>query len=47
MRKLLCSVTPLFNKEKIKNLNKIINNNLVESSDNPSGEQLKILKLSL
>ena len=41
MRKLLCSVTPLFNKEKIKNLNKIINNNLVESSDNPSGDAIK------
>ena len=41
MRETLCTVAPLFNSEQIKNLNNVINNNLVKTVDNPSSDSIK------
>ena len=41
MRETLCTVAPLFNSEQIKNLNNVINNNLVKNTDNPSTDSIK------
>ena len=41
MRKTLCNVSPLFNKEQVQNINKVINNNLIQNNDNPSNNAIK------
>ena len=41
MRETLCTVAPLFNSEQIKNLNNVINNNLVKNIDSPSTDSIK------
>ena len=41
MRETLYNITPLFNIEHIKKLNKAINENLVKSTDRPSTEAIK------
>jgi len=41
MRKTLCNVSPLFNKEQVQNINKVISNNLTQNNDNPSNNAIK------
>ena len=41
MRKLLCSVLPLFNTDQISQINKAIKENLIKAEDGPSNNAIK------